>query len=68
MANEKKFKTDNQQMRKLRDKKKIICNGSKDKSILARTGYFNLINGYKKPFTCGTDSNGDHIYFRHNFR
>ena len=62
MSDEKKFKTYNQQMRKLRDKKKIVCNGSKDKSILARTGYFNLINGYKKPFTCGIDSNGDHIY------
>lgn len=49
-------------MRKLRDKKKIKCEGSKDKAILVRTGYFNLINGYKEPFTCGTDETGNHIY------
>lgn len=59
---DKDFLTYNQQMRKLRGKKQIDCNGSKDKKILVRTGYFNLINGYKMPFTCGTDSNGDHVY------
>lgn len=30
---------------------------------LVRSGYFNMINGYKTPFTCGTDANGNHTYF-----
>ena len=59
---DKDFLTYNQQMRRLRSKKQIECNGSKDKKILVRTGYFNLVNGYKMPFTCGTDAAGDHIY------
>lgn len=46
---DKKFKTYNQQMKYLRDSKNIICNGSSNKTILIRTGYFNLINGYKTP-------------------
>ena len=62
MTEDKNFITYNQQMRKLRNDKHINCSGSKDKNILIRTGYFNIINGYKTPFTCGTDSNGDHIY------
>ncbi len=49
-------------MKKLRDKKKIICENTKDKTILVRMGYFNLVNGYKEPFICGNDSNGKHIY------
>lgn len=40
-------------MRYLRAKKNIACNGTRDKNILCRSGYFNLINGYKQPFTCG---------------
>lgn len=52
-------------MRKLRNIKKIDCNGSKHKTILIRSGYFNIINGYKNPFICGTDSNGDHVYISH---
>lgn len=59
---DKDFLTYNQQMRKLRDKKNIDCEGSKDKGILVRMGYFNLINGYKTPFTCGTDVSGNHNY------
>lgn len=63
MSTDKDFLTYNQQMRKLRNKKHIMCNGSDDKSILAKTGYFNLINGYKTPFICGTNqATGDHIY------
>lgn len=62
MESDKDFLTYNQQMKKLRIKKCVDCNGSEDKSILARTGYFNLINGYKKPFTCGIDSDGRHKY------
>ncbi len=55
--------TYNQQMRRLRDKKHIVCEGTKDKSILARLGYFNLVNGYKTPFVCGNNSaTGKHIY------
>ena len=59
---DKDFLNYNQQMRKLRDKKNVSCCGSKDKRILVRMGYFNLINGYKEPFINGKDSNGDHIY------
>ena len=59
---DKDFLTYNQQMKRLRDRKHIDCSGSEDKRILIRTGYFNLINGYKMPFTCGMDSAGDHIY------
>ncbi len=63
MSTDKDFLTYNQQMRKLRDKKHIACEGTKDKNILVRMGYFNLINGYKTPFVCGVDSvTGDHIY------
>ena len=49
-------------MRKLRNSKKIECNGSGHKQILIRAGYFNIINGYKTPFTCGTDTKGNHVY------
>lgn len=27
-----------------------------------KSGYFNLVNGYKEPFICGTDANNNHIY------
>lgn len=56
------FLTYNQQMKKLRKDKNIICNGSSHKRILIRAGYFNIINGYKNPFTCGVDPEGNHIY------
>lgn len=62
MADDKNFLTYNQQMRKLRNDKRIACGGSGHKKILVRAGYFNIINGYKMPFTCGMDANGDHIY------
>lgn len=63
MSADKDFLTYNQQMRKLRNKKHIVCERSEDKSILVRMGYFNLINGYKTPFICGVDSTtGEHIY------
>jgi len=63
MSKEKKFLTYNQQLRKLRDDKKIECVGAKHKPILVRSGYFNIVNGYKDPFTCGQDKEGNHIYF-----
>ena len=59
---DKPFKTYGQQMKYLRDKKNILCNGSNDKTILTRSGYFNLVNGYKTPFVQGVDSQGNHIY------
>lgn len=62
MAADKEFLTYNQQMKKLRDKKKIDCGNTKDKTTLVRMGYFNLVNGYKEPFICGKDNNGNHIY------
>lgn len=57
----KDFLTYNQQMKYLREKKKIDCNGTNDKSILCRAGYFNLINGYKTPFVTNTTDSG-HVY------
>lgn len=62
MSENKNFLTYNQQMKKLRNDKKIDCNNSPHKNILVRAGYFNIINGYKTPFICDTDSNGKHIY------
>ena len=44
MAADKEFLTYNQQMKKLRDKKKIDCGNTKDKTTLVRMGYFNLVN------------------------
>lgn len=61
-SEDKIFLTYNQQMKKLRKDKNILCNGSGHKRILIRAGYFNIINGYKTPFACGTDSNGNHAY------
>ena len=62
MKNDKFFLTYNQQMRKLRNDKNIICNGSLDKKILVRAGYFNIVNGYKNPIISGCDAGGNHIY------
>lgn len=47
MPEDKLFLTYNQQMRKLRNNKQILCNGSSHKKILVRAGYFNIVNGYK---------------------
>lgn len=58
---EKEFLTYNQQMRYLRDTKNIGCSGTTDKKILSRVGYFNLVNGYKMPFTVGKTGE-NHIY------
>ena len=63
MANDKSFLTYNQQMKKLRKDKRIDCNGTPHKISLVRSGYCNMINGYKRPCTCGTDAHGNHIYF-----
>lgn len=62
MSNDKYFLTYNQQMRKLRNDKQIICHGSSHKKILVRTGYFNIVNGYKNPFISGQDKQGNHSY------
>lgn len=63
MANDKSFLTYNQQMKKLRKDKNIDCSGTTHKISLVRSGYFNMINGYKTPFSCGADANGNYIYF-----
>lgn len=60
--NDKFFLTYEQQMSRLNSEKHILCSGSAHKRMLVRSGYFNLINGYKMPFTCGTDTLGNHIY------
>lgn len=62
MKNDKFFLTYNQQMKKLRNDKGIICSGSAHKNILIRAGYFNIVNGYKTPFISGQDDKGNHIY------
>lgn len=62
MSNDKFFLTYNQQMKKLRNDKHILCKGSSHKKILIRAGYFNIINGYKNPFISGQDANGNHFY------
>lgn len=62
MSDDKYFLTYNQQMRKLRNDKQIICNGSAHKKILVRAGYFNIVNGYKNPFISGQDNHGNHSY------
>lgn len=62
MADDKSFLTYNQQMKKLRKDKGINCNGTSHKTSLVRSGYFNVINGYKMPFTCGTNDSGNHTY------
>lgn len=62
MADDKSFLTYNQQMKKLRKDKGINCNGTSHKTSLVRSGYFNMINGYKMPFTCGTNDSGNHTY------
>lgn len=49
-------------MRKLRNDKKILCNGSSHKKILVRAGYFNIVNGYKNPFISGQGVDGSHSY------
>lgn len=61
---EKDFLTHNQQMKRLRDTKKISCFGSTDKEILCRLGYFNLVNGYKNAFVAGKNAEGNHVYYR----
>ena len=62
LPEEKTYLTYNQQMKKLRDDKRIECSGTVHKRILVRTGYFNIVNGYKSPFTCGKDQDGNHLY------
>lgn len=59
---DKLFLTYNQQMKKLRNDKKIDCYGTTHKKILVRSGYFNIVNGYKTPFVSGSDSTGHHLY------
>lgn len=61
-SDNKLFLTYNQQMKKLRNDKKIECSGSSGKKILVRSGYFNIVNGYKTPFTSGYDDVGNHSY------
>ena len=59
----KNFLTYNQQMKYLREKKDIKCEGSDDKTILRKAGYFNLVNGYKGPFILSTGKDG-HTYLK----
>lgn len=58
---EKKFLTIEEQINYLKNEKRISCDPNDAESLL-RIGYFNLVNGYKTPFTSSRDSNGNHIY------
>lgn len=58
---DKKFLSLDEQIKHLNDDKKILCS-NEDKLSLLRIGYFNLVNGYKTPFTSSKDQNGNHIY------
>lgn len=58
---DKKFLSLDEQVKHLNDDKKIKCT-SDDRLTLLRVGYFNLINGYKTPFTSSKDKEGNHIY------
>ena len=62
MDNTKVFLTYDNQINKLNNEKKIACNGQLHKNILVKSGYFNLINGYKKPFTNGKNEKNQPIY------
>lgn len=58
---EKQYLTFDEQVKRVNDKK-ITCDFGEDKTILIRIGYFNLVNGYKGPFTSSKDESGNHIY------
>lgn len=49
-------------MKKLRNDKNIECGGSTHKKILVRSGYFNIVNGYKTPFISDQKADGKHSY------
>ncbi len=51
------------QIRRLSEKG-ISCNSPEEKRILIRKGYFNLINGYKKPFVINKNSKNEHLYIK----
>lgn len=58
---DKKFLSLDEQIAHLENDKKIQCDKNSKESLL-RIGYFNLVNGYKTPFTSSKDNNGNHIY------
>lgn len=49
-------------MQKLSNTKGIKCEGKDDQLLLIQNGYFNLVNGYKLPFSSSKDTDGNHIY------
>lgn len=57
----KPFLTYQEQIERLKEKG-ISCTKPNEKKYLIRKGYFNLVNGYKKPFVVKRDINGDHHY------
>ena len=58
----KDFKTYIQQMERLHIDKNIECSDDNHKAILIQNGYFNLVNGYKLPFTSSKNAQNEHIY------
>ncbi len=59
--NGKPFLTYSEQVNRLVEKG-IKCSKPNEKKALIRKGYFNLINGFKRPFVVNKTSNGDHEY------
>ena len=55
-------------MKYLREKKEIQCEGSNDKTILRKAGYFNLVNGYKGPFILSKENDSAYIYKRDKYK
>jgi abortive infection bacteriophage resistance protein len=59
---DKPFLTFKEQIERL-EEKGISCDTTEEKKMLIKKGYFNLVNGYKKPFISGKLDNGTHIYY-----
>lgn len=59
---DKPFLTFKEQLQRLQVKG-ISCESNEEKKMLIKKGYFNLVNGYKKPFVSRTLPDGTHIYY-----
>lgn len=57
------FKTYDEQIEYLESCKKISCSKEEEREMLVRNGYFNLVNGYKLPFSSRIEG-GEHQYIQ----
>jgi abortive infection bacteriophage resistance protein len=60
---DKPFLTFDEQIERLTEKG-ISCESKDEKRLLIKKGYFNLVNGYKKPFIHSKLDNGAHVYYQ----